>query len=546
MQRIVRDHPQAAVSFAELFHDQGRTDDALALCEALLDADPSHQEAALLSARLLADSGETEKGLRRLLDMERRGMTSDAMWAEVTRQILTAAHIYETLRSQGDIEKALKICDALVDLRPGRSSLLLAQSELRDMEGRRHTENGYQSRRALIAAYQQEGDLEAELEQRLILARHPLELSRRNVDRVDNLFYALSRLLGADLDEVGGERVARARSLLTEIERIPIHSLAEATTEDEIYAARFDRWYRLLLSTIDLDMVFGPPLPPSPPLPTPFALADGTPADIAGIGRIVRAQDAKVAFYAATSPEYFQRYAEAYVRTMLKSADCNAVVFVLLCCPFERFAEVIADFPIQDPRLFFGCDGYDGHTSPDRVVRATDVELIVGTHHYAASALLRLDHLLDHVGVPVFVTGIDTVLQHGVADLLEKFADRDVVLNKIGSHFGLGGQIVNNLSLTFPTPIGGAFVRFLKAYTGKHLAEVMQPGFLDQLDLHMAKHHVARIEGAKLGFFDEFDINNLMFDNSMVDESRDFIRRYRFINIFATGCEDNAIDPENL
>ncbi len=317
-------------------------------------------------------------------------------------------------------------------------------------------------------------------------------------------------------------------------------------TDEESHCARFDRWYRLLLGTLDLDLAFGPPVAPSPPLETLFALADGTPASGAEIAARARAQTPRAAFFAATSPEYFQRYAAAFVRTMLKNADCNVVVVVLLCCPFERFAEVIANFPIKDARLFFACDGYDGHTAPERVVRATDVEPIVGTHHYAVSALLRLDHLLEPIGIPVFVTGIDTVLQSGIADLLEKFQDRDVVFNKIGSHFGLGGQIVNNLSLTFPTPTGNAFVQFLKTYTGRHLAEIMQPAFLDQLDLHMAKHHVAHIEGARLGFFDAFDINNMMFDNNNAGENRDIIGRYRFVNIFATGCEGNVIDPDDL
>ena len=548
LQQIVLNHPQAALDFAAFFQGQGRTADALALCDALLESVPAQAEAAaLLAVRLLWEAGETEKALRRLLDMERRGMGGETVAAEVSRRILAAVEVYEALRAKGEIDQALKICDALVDLRPGKSLLLRARWELRELATYDGLKATYDGLLALVEAYYQERNFEAELTARLDVHRHPIDRRlRRNVDRVNNLSCAIGRLLGADLDHVGEERIAQVRDLLVEIDKIPAHSMADARTDDEIYAARFDRWYRMLLNTLDLDMVFGPPLPPGERLPTLFALADGTPAQMEEIAAQARAQGARVAFCAATSPEYFQRYAEAYVRTTLQKVDCDAMICVLLCCPFERFAEVIADFPIQSPRLFFACDGYDSRIASERTVLATQVEPIIGTHLYAVSGLLRLDHLLDHLEIPVFITGIDTVLQYGVADLLDKHQGCDVVLNKIGSHFGLGGQIVNNLSLTFPTPVGGAFVRFLQAYTGKHLRDVMQPAFLDQLDLHMAKHHVGRIEGSRLGFFGEFDINNLMFDNSMVEASRDFIHRYRFVNIFASMGAEKAIDPDDL
>jgi len=363
---------------------------------------------------------------------------------------------------------------------------------------------------------------------------------------VDNMFQAIGRLLGADFDIVEESRIAQTQELLDAIEAIPPHSLETARTEAEISAACFDRWFRLLLKTLDLRKVFGPPVAPPPPFPMRYATSDGKPADVAWLAERAREQKVEVAFLAATSPEFFQRYAEIYARSMLKAADCNALVFVLLCCPFGRFAEVIADFPVQDPRLIFCCDNFDGQTAPDRVIRATDVEPIVLSHTYPASGLTHLDHILDHFKVPVFCTGIDTVLQSGVADLLEEFRGYDLVLNKIGSHFGLGGQIVNNLSLIFPTAVGDAFAQFLKDYLGRHLTWVMQPAFLDQLDLHMAKHHVMRIPGAKVGFFGPNEINNLMFDSSNVAEAREIIRGYRFINIFATGCEGNVLDPDDL
>jgi len=542
---IAREYPDEALRFAKRLREDGEPGRALTLCDAVLGARPLDEEAALLSVGLLSDMGETVLLLRRLAELESSGLSSQALAAETHRQFLAAVEEYEHLRVAGSLEEALAICDAIVNLRPGKSLLVRAQRDLTEKLAYLYAERNYQSIRALVSACAAEGDGEGELAARLDLYRHPHDRRRSGVERVDNIFHTIGRLLGADLDHVDEGRIAQTRELLAALDTIPEHSLAEARNEAEISAACFDRWFRLLLKTFDLDKVFGPPVM-LPPLPMRYALSDGTPADVAQLVELASVKEAHVAFLAATSPEFFQRYAEIYARSMLQAVDCNALVFVLLCCPFERFAEVIADFPVQDPRLIFCCDNFDGQTAPDRVIRATDVEPIVLSHVYPASGLLHLDHILDHFNVPVFCTGIDTVLQSGVVDLLEQFQGHDVVLNKIGSHFGMGGQIVNNLSLIFPTAVGNAFAQFLKDYTGEHLTWIWQPAFLDQLDLHMAKHHVARIPGAKIGYFGPSEINNMMFDKDSLAKAKDVIRGYRFVNIFATGCEGNVLDPEDL
>ena len=546
VEAVARDHPEEALRFAKRLREDGEPGKALMLCEAVLEARPLDEEAALLTVALLSDRGETARLLRKLAAWENSGLSSEALAVETHRQFLAAVQVYERLRVADSIEEALAICDAIVELRPGKSLLIRAQRELTEKLAFLYAERNYKSIRALAGACAAEGDSEGELAARLDLYRHPHDRQRLGIERVDNIFQAIGRLLGADQDHVDDGRIAQVQELLDALEAIPVHSLETARGEAEISAACFDRWFRLLLKTLDLRKVFGPPVTPPAPLPMRYALPDGTPADIAQLVELAPVREAQVAFLAATSPEFFQRYAEIYARSMLEAVDCNALVFVLLCCPFDRFAEVIADFPVQDPRLIFCCDDFDGQAAPDRVIRATDVEPIVLSHVYPASGLLHLDHILDHFKVPVFVTGIDTVLQAGVTDLLEEFRGYDLVLNKIGSHFGLGGQIVNNLSLIFPTAVGNAFAQFLKDYTGEHLTWTWQPAFLDQLDLHMAKHHVARIPGAKIGYFGAFEINNMMFGKDHFDKAREILRGYRFVNIFATGCEGNVLDPDEL
>jgi hypothetical protein len=508
---------------------------------------PADTESLLLLVRNLSDQGEIEQALRRLREGRDNGLQEDAILGEIKRQMLVAVATYEKCLAAGDPVRAEKICDALVELCPGQSMFLNAQWELRQLLANSYREKSYAGLRDLAIAYSTEGNLEAELTCRLALFKDPMSALQNSADRLDNIFHAVSRLIGADLDLIDPERIAQIRELLSAIKDIPPSPAGPGASETDIYRSRFDLWYRLLLGSIDLDGIFGTKVTRQPKLPTSFAAADGSPLTIEAVAQRGRATNAKIAFFAATSPEFFVRFAETYVASILAKCDLEAMIFVLLCCPESRLPEVIAGFPIQDPRLIFCCDGFDVSARPYMMALATKTELHTVPIYYAYAALMRCDYILDHLGLPVFVTGIDTILQRGVGDLLEKFADADVVLNKIGSHFGLGGQIVNNLSLTFPTSKGDLFIQFLKKYGGDHLEEPVQASFQDQLDIHMAKHHLlANGEASRIGYFDAYDINNIMFDKGNYEGFRDMLRRYRFVNIFASGSEEDRLAPGDL
>jgi hypothetical protein len=167
--------------------------------------------------------------------------------------------------------------------------------------------------------------------------------------------------------------------------------------------------------------------------------------------------------------------------------------------------------------------------------------------YYASSGLLHADNLLQHLSLPVCVTGIDTVLQRGVKDLIEQFRDSDVVFNKMGSHVMLGGQLVNNLVLIYPTENGLLFTNFMKSYHAPHVAQIDQPAYLDQLDIHMAKHHImATGKSPVIRYFDPFDINNDMFNHLNYRAYLERMRSFRFLNMFVGGCKEDALTAEDV
>ena len=101
--------------------------------------------------------------------------------------------------------------------------------------------------------------------------------------------------------------------------------------------------------------------------------------------------------------------------------------------------------------------------------------------------------------------------------------------------------------LTYPTANGRLFVQFLKTYLGGHLAAPVQATFLDQLDLHMARHHVMH-SGASpvIGYFDEFDINIVMFNRLNYRAHLDRMRSYRFLNMFVGAFVDERLTAEDV
>ncbi len=531
-----------------------RHQEALQVCDFLLEESPDDVQARLWSVQILSETGRVDDALGLLLAMRKQGVGTDAFMAELRKQVFAAAEAHGAYVASGELDRALKLCDMLVELYPSVHLFQRARLDTLAALHRRHAQladeanlRHYNTLNDLANFCLEEKDFDTELQYRLEICRHPLACTQHSASRIINIVYALSRILGVDVDVFTLERRAQAQELLAAIPSIPTNASASASSESESVQA-WEHTMRLLLGTINLQAIFDGPTKPSPPLPTTFVSSSGAELDIERIAEHSRDLNAEVCFVTSTSEEYFDRNSHTYLSSILKSCDCPCLIFVYICTPKEGLVEISSRAKIKDARVIYCSDDFDVSVTHWRLFTLDSMEpLNLPGIYYASSGLLHADNLLQHLGLPVFVTGIDTVLQRGVKDLIEKFADSDVVFNKMGSHVMLGGQLVNNLVLIYPTENGFLFINFIKYYHAAHVAQIDQPVYLDQLDIHMAKHHV--IATGKLPvirYFDPLDINNDMFNHLNYRSYLKRMRSFRFLNMFVGGCKEDALTAEDV
>lgn len=532
----------------------GKNDEALDLCEEVLSSTPDDTDFLFLSLDILSEQGDVDRVFNRIKFMKGIGVDSAIMTEEIKKQLNMAVQVHATSLESGDLERASKIADALVSFYPDIPFFRDAQQQDRwrlrqkhydlfmDYE-RIHYETIVEQAEACRAA----SDRDGEIKYRLDAYNHPHDTTRHSALRLQNVVLLMSRILSVDKTEFTPEHIELVKKLLREIPSIAVSPMFGDDYADDP-AARFDRFYRLLMGTIDLDAVFSLPTEPMPPLPAYFMTATGESMDLDGLVARSKELGAKVVYSTSTSAEYFERYARSYITSMLKTSDCQCMVIVYVCAPKERLPELVASLGMDDPRLIFASDDFDPKAHEINLYAPTMGEPYhIHGIYFAVSSLFRSDYAIKYMGLPVFVTGIDTILQRGVVDLLEQFEGYDVVLNKAGTKFTLGSQLVNNIVLVMPGANGLLFVDFLKKYLGGHLAEVVQPAFMDQMDLHMAKMHLEKnATDLKLGFFGEDDINNVMFNKDNIQDHMEKVAKYRFLNMFIGGNPGNAMSSEDI
>jgi hypothetical protein len=169
---------------------------------------------------------------------------------------------------------------------------------------------------------------------------------------------------------------------------------------------------------------------------------------------------------------------------------------------------------IDDERIVFAGDHFDATAVTTRCFDAPPkgrAERPIA--HFQSVRFLQAGSLLESLGLPMFVSDIDLLLQRGVADLLTQHAGMDLVLNENGISKAAGSRLTANLLLLHPTANTGIFLRFLRAYLERALAQTEVTRWVDQLGLILARHHLAiRRADARIGYFDtNSDINNVIY-----------------------------------
>lgn len=257
------------------------------------------------------------------------------------------------------------------------------------------------------------------------------------------------------------------------------------------------------------------PTPPAPDDgPQTFLTGDGQVLDEAGLKAHADALGAQVVFFAAADARYVELYGRWLALSVLKHSDAPFLVVIHVIGGAGKLAQAAATVRIDDPRVIFVGDDFDASAVTTKCYEAPPKGLIeIPVAHYQSVRFQRLGGLLDLLDRPVFVSDIDLLLQRGVGDLLDQWADADLVLNLNDKNFQAGSRITANLALARPTPATAILLRWLRAYLDARLSRPTVTRWIDQVALNLARHHLElHAPGARIGSFDtQSDINNVMF-----------------------------------
>ena len=535
-------------------NDCGRYEEALSVCNMLLNESPTNIEILLLSVKILSVSKGIESALERLISINKMSLSSSELANETRTQMMAAVSLQSKYISTGNYEAASNIVDLLVKLCPGVLIFHESNLEMRSVLLQVNDERATALRAAyfsclnrLASLYNDNSQFDKELTCRLEIYNHPLFAGQHSAVRLQNILSILGRLLDCSVDRPSAENVSVAKNLIQDGINTP-PTKSNNPSGVTIDADRFDTFYRLLLEAIDLDTVLGPAVEQLPLLPAYFVSATGAAMDISAVAERSKQLGARVVFTTSASPEYFKRYTRTYITSILKSCDCNCIIMICICTPKENILKAIKDIGIDDQRIIYYSDDFDVSAKEYVTFTSETGKSLAGAgQYYAVASHMRADYVINYLRLPVFITGIDTVLQKGVVELLEQFNNCDVVFSMGSPKFLIGSQLINNIVFINPTQNALLFIQFIKKYLGRNLSQKLQPAFLDQLDIHMAKIHLmARGDNPVISYFNEFDINNMMFTHSDYWNNQDLVKRYRFLNMFIAGCSDNAMTAEDV
>lgn len=272
--------------------------------------------------------------------------------------------------------------------------------------------------------------------------------------------------------------------------------------------------YQVVMEALTGAGLEAPTPPPPDDGPQTFLTGDGKTLDEAGLRAHADALGAQVVFFAAADARYVELYGRWLALSVLKHSDTPFLVVIHVIGGAGRLAEAAATVRIDDPRVIFVGDDFDDSTVRTQCFEAPPKGLVaLPVAHYQSVRFQRLGALLDLLGRPVFVSDIDLLLQRGVADLLARWADADLVLNLNDKNYQAGSRITANLVLARPTEATGILLRWLRAYLDARLSRPTVTRWIDQVALNLARHHLElRAPGARIGAFDtQSDINNVMF-----------------------------------
>ena len=542
---------------AALLH-HGRHKEILTICRYILNGRPDDTAAQFFVAKALQAEGESEAALECLVRIIERGILPPGFpynLAEEARGILVSAvDCHAQYISSGKLQEVLQLTENMLRVSPNAKLFLESALSISKALGNTEKEATYSLRiqelnkaeheqlQELATKYHDAGKYEDELSTRIAIFDHPYDLELHTAWRLQNIHSALGCIFEKPLDL---ERQQLAKKLIAAVPSP--YDIPDPEKSDML--GRFDKFYRLSIKSIDIDAIHSTPVQSNEKYPMLFADSEGRPLTIGDIKQKITDNRVQVGFFAQATISYFKRYAWHYAESILKNSDISCLVFICATGAWDTAENAAKQIGIDDDRLIVCTDYFDD--SPGKYGVYSTLDVIKddrypedGTHYYAAVGLLYLDMFIKEFGIPMFLSGIDTVLQRGVREIVEKYHEADIVVNKLnrsgGSH--LSSSLVNSLQLVYPTNNALLFAWFMKDQLGKLVLQKQQANASDQLFLFLAVYNLlATGNNPKVEYFEEFDVNNCMFNIDNVEAHRDHLSKFRFVNVFYAGQRDKSI-----
>lgn len=517
-------------ALARRLREEGRVEDALTIREHLAQLAPQDAEAQRAYVGALAARGRALDALERLADLQGRLGGPAAIADEIREHSTAAIARFNALIAAGQVAEAEKYAAALVRLLPRSVGMLEAAISCNQVLGRAEAAERYArdlvevepdhagANAVLLAASQIGGDVEGDIAARMATAlspaagTHPL-LQLRDIHDAASMIFCRP---------------------LTEASRAQLKTLIEAGLSLPVETEPGSEWegwalhYRALLDSLDLAAIAAPtPRPPKEPA-TGFLTSRGEPLDWKGVQAHARALGAQVVFFAAADAHYIELYARWYALSLLKYCDVPCLIVVHVIGGLDDLQSASESVGIQDDRLIFCGDRFDAAAVTTRAFDAPPKgEADKPIAHFQCVRFQRLPELLKRLKLPVFVSDIDLLLQRGVADLLARTGDADVVFNENDVSWNAGSRLTANLLLARPTDAAQVCLRFLKAYLEDKLAGPAVTRWIDQVGLVHARHHLqAHAPDARVAYFDTAsDINNVMYPSYQANP-------FRFLSLY--------------
>ena len=506
---------------AESLHKDGRTDDAIAICNHVVSSHPHDFDANRILADLLAANDMLEDALTRLADLKEALPPSAQLNSIIAQHAYKGVLRYNDLLSSGQTEKAAKLIYSIARARPTQDALMHALNlshHLHDTDRVIEYSDSilqidpmnHRARAVMVGALHHKKMFSREFESRLILALFGKMGIASNINNTSELMYMLVAKYPQSFKPDMLDTLVRYANSNWDEARLPV--------EDPLYIKT--HFTLTHIRKVDSEAMAGqfPVLEDWPTIG--FATSNGTLTDLEGVRETAIKTQAEAVIFVAADQVYAERFGKIFLKWILKHRDIPCLVVVHIIGGITDIGRIAQTVGIDDPMVIYSGCAFDKSEiiAPAALSSAGEVSAI--RPYYQSARYIWLGFMLEQFGLPVLVSDIDMLLQRGIKDLFDNNRGNDVVFRRAGNY--LFDHFAANLLLVNPTETSVLFARFLRSYLTKALGSDEIPIGIDQLSLLLARTYLLRTGNPRFGELGPKDNNNILSTNYYPNEYRFF------------------------